>query len=56
MVVKEVLNEQLVRQYSDKGLRLKQVETGIVYDEAIDPIPCRFTYEETNQRVETEEI
>ena len=55
MIVKEILSEHLIRQYSNKGVKLKQVETGIVYDEAIDLIPCEFTYEETNQRITVEE-
>lgn len=55
MIVKEILSENLIRQYSDKGVKLKQVETEIVYDEAIDLIPCEFTYEETNQRITIEE-
>lgn len=52
MVIEEILNEHLVRHYSDKGMKLKQVETGILYDEAIDIIPCKYTYEETSKRAE----
>lgn len=55
MIIEEALNEQLVRRYSDKGVRLKQVETGLVYDEAIDRIPCKYTYEETDERIAGEE-
>ena len=55
MIVEEVLNERLVRHYSNKGVKVKQVETGIVYDEAIDLIPCKYTYEETNQQLQAEE-
>lgn len=51
MVVKEILSEQFVRHYSDRGMRLKQVETGVIYDEAIDLAPCRYTYEETDEPV-----
>lgn len=53
MIVEEILSETLVRHYSGKGMKLKQVETGIVYDEAIDTIPCRYTYEETDERINT---
>ena len=35
--------------------RLKQVETGIEYAEAIDIIPCKYTYEETNKPIVQEE-
>lgn len=43
---------ELVRTYSDKGMKLLQVETGITYDEAIDVSPCKFTYMETDEPAE----
>ena len=55
MIVEEKLSEQLVRRYSDKGMKLKQVETGTLYDEAIDLLPCRFTYRETDEMIDVEE-
>lgn len=38
----------------DNGVRykIKQVETGIIYDEAVDLFPCKYTYEITNNIVE----
>ena len=54
MIIEEILSEHLVRHYSDKGVKLKQVETGVTYDEAIDLIPCEFTYEETDEKIITE--
>ncbi|MEE0970500.1 MAG: hypothetical protein U0M06_14115 [Clostridia bacterium] len=45
----------LVRHYSDEGKQILQKETGIVYDEAIDIIPCRYTYEETDTYIVEEE-
>ena len=57
MVKTELLKDgTLIRHYSDSGAKLLQVETGVVYDEAIDIVPCQYTYEETEERVETEEI
>lgn len=32
-----------------------QKETGNVYESAVDVLPCRFTYEPTEERVETSE-
>ena len=55
MIIVEQFSENLVRHYSDKGMKIKQVETGLVYDEAIDLIPCEYTYEETDERIEIEE-
>lgn len=37
------------------GLRLRQLETGVLYDEAVDVPPCRFTYEETDKLIDTGE-
>lgn len=37
-----------VKHYSDLGFKIRQVETGILYDEANDVVPCRYTYEETD--------
>lgn len=55
MIVEEKFSENLVRHYSDKGVRIKQVETGLIYDEAIDLIPCQYAYEETDELVVIDE-
>ncbi len=56
MIKTELLKDgTLIRHYSDNGMKLLQVETGIVYDEAIDIVPCLYTYEEANKRIEVEE-
>lgn len=52
MIQTEPINDKLVKTYSDEGFRIKQIETEIVYDEAIDVIPLRYTYEETDEKVE----
>lgn len=36
------------RRYSDQGVKLRQVETGNLYEDAVDVIPCPYTYEETD--------
>ena len=56
MIVEEKLNEQLVRRYSDKNVKLKQVETGRIYDDAVDLLPCEYTYEETGFPIEQDEL
>lgn len=56
MVIEEILSEQFVRHYSDRGMKLKQRETGIIYDEAVDLIPCQYTYEETHETAEQDEL
>lgn len=52
MIQTEQLNDRLVKTYSDEGFRIKQLETGRIYDEAIDVIPLRYTYEETEEKIE----
>ena len=38
----------LYRTFSDNGFRIRQIETGIVYDEAVDIAESTYTYEETD--------
>ena len=44
----------LYRTYSDEQYKIRQIETGIVYEEAIDVENSGFTYEETNEKIEPE--
>lgn len=55
MIIEEVLEDGRIRHYSDQNLRIKQVETGIIYDDAVDNTPCKYTYEETDQEIEVME-
>lgn len=60
MIVKEIFKSEcsiatLYRTYSDKGLRIRQIETGIIYDEAVDISESLYTYEETDIYIETQE-
>ena len=43
------------RHYSDNGFRILQNETGIVYDDAVDVLPCKYTYTETDEPIEITE-
>ena len=56
MIKTEYLNEgTLIKHYSDSGFMLLQVETGVKYSDPVDLIPCKYTYEETDELVEQEE-
>lgn len=44
-----------IRHYSDANVKILQVETGIVYEDAVDVIPCRYTYTETEEPIESED-
>lgn len=45
----------LYRSYSDEGYFIRQVETGNVYEEAIDVEDAPYTYEETDKLIPKEE-
>ena len=57
MIVREYFDMRfdgvaLYRTYSDANLRIRQVETGVIYDEAIDVDGAPYTYEETDEAIE----
>ena len=54
MIVEEKMNDRLVKHTSDRGVMMLQKETGLLYPEAVDVIPCRYTYEETEIPIEEE--
>ena len=55
MILAEMIDGR-IRHYSDNGKRIRQIETGIVYDDALDVMPCRYTYEETDELIPDEDI
>lgn len=55
MIKTEFLNDgTLIKHYSDAGFMLLQVETGIKYSDPVDVVPCRYTYEETDELIDEE--
>ena len=49
-----IKDNTLIRHYSDANFMILQNETGIKYSEAVDVIPCRYTYAETDEKIEEE--
>ena len=47
----EINGRTLIRQVSDSGKMIRQVETGREYSSAVDIIPCKYTYEETEKDI-----
>ena len=43
---------RLFRTYSDESYKIRQIETGNIYYEAIDVEDKNYTYEETNEPIE----
>lgn len=61
MIVKEEYRTRedgvrLYRTYSDIGNYIRQVETNVIYAEAIDVEGALFTYEETEDKIEIEQV
>ena len=52
--VEYVENGDRIRHWSDRDVKIRQIETGVIYEDAVDYIPCRYTYEETDIPIEDE--
>lgn len=50
----EINGKEFLHTYSDTYM-LKQVETGVLYIEALDLIPCQYTYVESEELLPVEE-
>ena len=48
----EVGGRTLIKHESDAGKYIRQVETGREYASAVDVVPCKYTYEETEREIE----
>lgn len=60
MIVKEFFKTRsdgvkLYRTYSDENFKILQVETGLIYEEAIDIENVNYTYQETDEKIEEQE-
>ena len=47
---------KLFKTYSDENFKIRQVETGHIYDVAIDVENAPYTYEETEEKIEMEAV
>lgn len=62
MIIERIVKDasgtiDLVEHYSSTGYKLRQIETNRVYGASvIDAIPCRYTYEETDEPAEVSPI
>lgn len=53
MIITELVDDNTrERRYSDKQVKLLQVETGNLYDDAVDVIPCKYTYKESKEPID----
>lgn len=59
MIVQEVFDwegRSLTKTYSNDGFLVRQIETGDLYGEAVDPTDMHREYEETDIPIEQDEI
>lgn len=56
IIVELVDNNTRERRYSDQNVMIRQIETGDIYEDAVDVIPCKYTYEETDIPIETDNL
>lgn len=56
IIVELVDNQTREKRYSDENVMLLQKGTGNLYYDAVDIIPCPYTYTETDIPIENEEI
>ena len=55
MLQTELLTPKRIRHYSDAGMMIRQIESELLYEDAVDRLPCKWTYEETDVPIVTEE-
>lgn len=51
MIIEEMVGDR-IRHVSDSGFKIRQIETGAIYDDALDIVPCPYTYEETDEPID----
>lgn len=52
-IITETLEDGRTHTYSDAGYRIRQLDTGIVYDDAVDSV--LHSYEETDELIPEDE-
>ena len=46
----------VIRTYSDEGVKIRQIETDTLWNDAINTKPVQFTYEETDIPIDDDEL
>lgn len=50
--IKTIEDKEYQYTYSDAGFFIRQIETGHLYNDAMDLIPCPYSYEETDEPID----
>lgn len=56
MIKSEIYDNTVVRHWSDANVKIRQIETGTLWNDAVDILPCAYTYEETDEPLDPVEI
>lgn len=57
MLQSQFVEPDRIRFWSSEGCYIRQIETGVLYEDAVHTIPAQFSYEETDELIpEPEEI
>ena len=51
MLKTQFVEPDRIRYYSDEGYYIRQIETGVLYEDAAHNLPCLYTYEETDELI-----
>lgn len=54
MIITETVGDR-IHTYSDIGMKIKQEQTGIIYNDAMDVPEKGYTYIETNEPIDSEQ-
>jgi hypothetical protein len=52
----EIYGNEFKKTFSDKNLKIKKSGTNEVYDEAVDLLTAQWQYEETDEKIEIQEV
>ena len=55
MIIREDIGNDLIKTYSDQHVMIRSLETGFLYEDAIDPARFNRQYEETDIPCSTDE-
>lgn len=51
MLQSQFVETNRIKHWSDEGYYIRQIETDILYIDAVDNLPCKYTYEETTEPI-----
>ncbi len=51
----QINGRDFIHTWSDANMYVRQMETDILYSDALDVSPCPYTYEESDQPIEMDE-